>query len=260
VSIAFFIYVFQVLSGIDPVLFYTVDVFHSAGAQIDDYYSTIIIGTVQVVFAAFGAFMVEWFGRRILLLLSEAVMVFSLSLLGFYFYIKAENDGVAPEGGYWGFLPLGSLIIYTIAYSVGMGPVGYMIMGEILPHHVKGLAGCILTSLKWFMSFMMTKFFQDIILRLGNDGVYFLFGGFCLLGFIYIFLFVPETKGKTLDEIQAGFADKNDEVEALLGGNKYRPIAHSTPYNGRKTSLTTLPEIINKKKNYQSFPNANANV
>jgi hypothetical protein len=138
--------------------------------------------------------MVEYFGRRALLMLSEAIMVISLGFLGFYFYLKdVENGGVAPEG--WGFLPLTSLIVYTIAYSVGVGPVGYMIMGEILPHHVKGIAGCILTSLKWFMSFMMTKFFQDIIRTLGNDGAYWLFAGFCLLGFIYIFLFVPETRG-----------------------------------------------------------------
>jgi facilitated trehalose transporter len=149
--------------------------------------------------------MVEYFGRRILLMVSEAIMVLSLGFLGFYFYLKAENAGVSPEG--WGFLPLTSLIVYTIAYSVGVGPVGYMIMGEILPHHVKGLAGCILTSAKWFMSFAMTKFFQDIINGVGYDGCYWLFGGFCALGFFYIYFFVPETKGKTLDEIQEEFAD-----------------------------------------------------
>lgn len=83
--------------------------------------------------------MVEYFGRRGLLLLSEAVMVGSLGVLGFYFYLKAENGGVAPSGEWVGLLPLGSLILYTIAYSVGVGPVGYMIMGEILPHHVKAM-------------------------------------------------------------------------------------------------------------------------
>jgi len=132
-----------------------------------------------------------------------------LGFLGFYFYLKAENGGVSPEG--WGFLPLTSLIVYTIAYSVGVGPVGYMIMGEILPHHVKGLAGCILTSAKWFMSFAMTKFFQDIINGVGYDGCYWLFAGFCALGFFYILFFVPETKGKTLDEIQEEFSDSYAE-------------------------------------------------
>jgi len=80
--------------------------------------------------------MVEYFGRRILLMISEAIMVLALGFLGLYFYLKVENNDVPPEG--LGFLPLMSLIVYTIAYSVGVGPVGYMIMGEILPHHVKG--------------------------------------------------------------------------------------------------------------------------
>ncbi|ODM87329.1 Facilitated trehalose transporter Tret1-2 [Orchesella cincta] len=205
ISIAFIIYFFQVFSGIDPVLFYTVDIFSSSGANIDEYYSTIIIGSVQVIFATAGAFLVEYFGRRILLMISEMSMVCSFAVLGYYFFLKQQNGGVSPDGLGW--LPLTSLIIYVVAYSIGVGPVGYMIMGEILPHHVKGIAGCVLTSAKWFMSFAMTKFFLDIINLLGNAGCYWLFGGFCLLGFFYIFFFFPETKGKTLDEIQQEFAD-----------------------------------------------------
>lgn len=132
-------------------------------------------------------------------------MVLSLGVLGYYFFLKMQNNNVSPEGLGW--LPLSSLIIYVVAYSVGVGPVGYMIMGEILPHHVKGLAGCLLTSAKWFMSFAMTKFFLDLIYLLGDAGCYWLFAGFCLLGFFYIFFFVPETKGKTLDEIQREFSN-----------------------------------------------------
>lgn len=153
--------------------------------------------------ALFGAFLVEYFGRRVLLLISEMFMILALAVLGYYFLLKQQNGNVSPEGLGW--LPLSSLIVYTIAYSVGVGPVGYMIMGEILPHHVKGIAGCVLTSAKWFMSFAMTKFFLDLIRLLGDAGCYWLFGAFCLLGSLYIFFFVPETKGKTLDEIQREF-------------------------------------------------------
>lgn len=205
ISIAFLIYFFQVFAGIDPVLFYTVDIFASSGATIDEYSSTIIIGVVQVIFALCGAFLVEYFGRRVLLMISELCMVCSLAVLGYYFFLKQQNGNVSPEGLGW--LPLTSLIVYVVSYSIGVGPVGYMIMGEILPHHVKGAAGCVLTSIKWGMSFAMTKFFLDLIRFLGDAGCYWLFAGFCFLGALYIFFFVPETKGKTLDEIQAEFSN-----------------------------------------------------
>jgi hypothetical protein len=98
-----------------------------------------------------------------------------------------------------------------------------MIMGELLPHHVKGLASSILTSVKWLLGFVVTLFFEDILLVLGDDGGFWLFAGFCLAGGIFILFFVPETKGKTLEEIQKVFAKpraKRPERAPLLGGPK----------------------------------------
>lgn len=231
ISIAFLIYFFQVLAGIDPVLFYTVDIFSSAGATIDEYYSTIIVGSVQVVSALCGAFLVEYFGRRVLLIISELSMVLSLGVLGYFFFLKQQNDNVSPDGLGW--LPLTSLVVYVVSYSIGVGPVGYMIMGEILPHHVKGAAGCFLTSVKWGMSFAMTKFFLDLIDLLGDAGTYWLFGGFCLLGAMYIFCCVPETKGKTLDEIQNEFSN------SFVARRNTSGVSDTTPLlNPSDTSFT----------------------
>jgi hypothetical protein len=75
-------------------------------------------------------------GRRFLLLFSEAAMVLALGLLGLYFWLLAEDGGLEPRGLGW--LPVTTLGLYVLAYSVGLGPVGYTIMGEILPLQVKG--------------------------------------------------------------------------------------------------------------------------
>jgi facilitated trehalose transporter len=136
VFIGFMIYMFQVISGLDPVLVYTVDIFALAGADLDDYTSTIIIGTMQTMAGVVAASVVEKSGRRFLLLLSEGSMVVALSALGLYFYLKKANGGISPAGLGW--LPITTLAVYVVSYSVGMGPVGYTLMGELLPLQVKG--------------------------------------------------------------------------------------------------------------------------
>ncbi|ODM99725.1 Facilitated trehalose transporter Tret1 [Orchesella cincta] len=213
VSISFMVFVFQVICGLDPILIYTVDIFKSAGGgAVDEYSSTVIFGVIELIAGIMAAFFVDRTGRRFLLLVSEAVMVLSLASLGIFFFLRGSTLPITPTGvpanvdeSFIAWLPLTSLSIYILAYSIGLGPVGYLLMGEILPLRVKGLAGCLLTSGKWLLSFVVTKFFADIISLIGESGCYWLFAGFCCLGFVYIFFFVPETNGKTLEDIQRTF-------------------------------------------------------
>jgi len=222
VSISLVLFTLQVISGIDPILFYTVDIFRSAGSTLDEYYSTIIIGVVQVIGAIIGAALVERSGRKILLILSEIFMSASLMTLSLYFFIKRQNDGVSPAS--LGFLPLSSLIVFVLSYSFGVGPMSYLMLGELVPPQVKGLASCILTCIKWFISFILVKFFGDIVKAFGPDGGYMLFAIFCFLGLIYILFVVPETKGKSLDEIQAGFASNSTSVNHNELAIETRPL------------------------------------
>jgi len=136
VAIGFTLYMFQVLSGLDPVLVYTVDIFAAAGTSIDEYTSTIILGCIQTFAGVIAVSVVDRAGRRFLLLLSEIAMIISLTFLGLFFYLK-DNDPLEGQGPL-GWLPLTTLATYVLAYSVGLGPVGYTIMGEILPLQVKG--------------------------------------------------------------------------------------------------------------------------
>jgi len=184
-------------------------------------------------------------------MISEVSMVLSLSVLGYYFFLKQQNGDVPPEGLGW--LPLSSLIIYVVAYSVGMGPVGYMIMGEVLPHHVKGIAGCLLTSAKWFMSFAMTKFFLDLIDLLGNAGCYWFFGASSVVGFFYIFFFVPETRGKTLDEIQREFSNSYAARPARRNGAE---MDDSTPLLN-PSELSYSANVGQQGGGYQSLREGN---
>lgn len=108
------------------------------------------------------ASVVDRCGRRFLLLVSEALMVLALTLLGLYFHLKSQNGGVMPPGLGW--LPVTSLAIYVLSYSVGLGPVGYTLMGEILPLQVKGREIFLDYKNSYFylvMSFLFETLFQD---------------------------------------------------------------------------------------------------
>jgi len=138
--------------------------------------ASIIIGATQALTVLIVPFvLVEKLGRRSLLIISELVMFFSLLALGTFFYLKEQNGDVAPEYLTW--LPLVSLIIITIGYNVGLGPIPWVITSEILPNDVKELASACISISYWSLSFVAGKSFQDIKDTIGYKGVYWLSAG-----------------------------------------------------------------------------------
>ncbi|CAG7785042.1 unnamed protein product [Allacma fusca] len=192
------------LSGMDAVMFYTVDIFRSAGTHIDEHLSTNIVGAVQVAATVVAALVVDRCGRRILLIVSGLFMVISLTTIGLYFYLKSSDDARVSEGLGW--LPLASLIVYVISFSIGLGPVPCIMLGELLPPHVKGIAAGMIVISKWTLGFIITLMFQDMLSLLHESGCYWLFASITFLGVIYICFCVPETNGKSLEEIQLYFS------------------------------------------------------
>jgi len=191
---------FQQLSGINAVIFYTVQIFDSANVDLDPSVSTMIVGGVQIAATLASIFVVDRLGRRILLLFSDIVMCISLVALGLYF--KMKEDGNAANIGW---LPLISLILFIVAFSVGYGPLPWMMLGELLPPKVKGLTASIATMFNWFLSFLVTKFFANMLKSFGDAWSYWTFAIICAAGTVFVFIFVPETKGKSLDDIQKLF-------------------------------------------------------
>lgn len=119
---------FQQVSGINAVIFYTTAIFDAANTGIKAEIATIIIGVMQVVATFVSTMIVDRAGRRILLLISDAVMALCTLVLGIYFYMQNDNaDSVANLG--W--LPILSLAVFIICFSLGLGPVPWLMMGEL---------------------------------------------------------------------------------------------------------------------------------
>lgn len=189
---------FQQLTGIDAVIYYSVDIFNEAGSSLSSSVCTIIVGLLQLVSTYIPSVIVDRAGRRILLILSELGMAVSLLALSLHFTM--QNNGV--EVMWAGWIPLVALSVYIVAFSVGFGPLPWLIMAELLSTEAKVWVSSMAVCFNWSLTFAVTKLFPVVNHDLGPAITY---GGFCficVLGFGFVVLFVPETQGKSREDIQ----------------------------------------------------------
>ncbi|EZA57783.1 Facilitated trehalose transporter Tret1 [Ooceraea biroi] len=192
---------FQQFTGINVVLFYMQKIFIAAGSSVPTEQAPIVIGAVQLLASALTPIVVDRAGRRILLVFSGIGEVVSLCALGLYFYLKEVVQATdVLEQISW--LPVVALIVFISTYSVGWGSLPWAVMGEMFASNVKAKASGITVSVCWFLAFLITKFSSTMEEALGNYALFWTFGGFSILSVIFTVLLLPETKGKSLQEIQ----------------------------------------------------------
>lgn len=155
--------------------------------------------------------LIDRLGRKILLYTSSIAMIVSLMVLGCFFYMKNH----AMDTSAYGLVPLSSLVTYVIGFSLGFGPIPWLMMGEILPAKIRGSAASIATSFNWSCTFVVTKAFQDVVTLIGQEGTFWLFGIICIVGLIFVRLFVPETSGRSLEEIERGLTGPVRRMSAV---------------------------------------------
>lgn len=161
---------------------------------------SIIVCGVQVVVTVVSSILIERTGRKSLLLFSSSVMAICLCVLGLYFHMK--NDLTNEYIDHLGWLPVTSLVLYMITFSIGYGPIPWLMMGELFLPDFKGIATAISVMTNWVVAFVITKTFGSMIAMLGMDGTFWVFTGCMVLGTIYVAVLLVETKGKTTAEIQ----------------------------------------------------------
>ena len=181
---------------------------------------TIAVGAVQFVGTALACLLMDKAGRRILLWTTALGMCVSLLVLGIYFeiYIPPKDSGSASDtvsllGSISHSVPAKSiswlsilcLVLFNLIFALAWGPVPWLVMSEIFPLRVRGPASSFATMANWTLAFIVTKTYESMASALTIQGVYWFYAGCCFLGFIFVYLLLPETKGKTLEEIEALF-------------------------------------------------------
>lgn len=190
--------VFQQLSGICAVIGYNQTIFEMTGSSIPSEYSAILVGAVQLVSNLASAQLVEKAGRRMLLLISCLFSMISLVLLGGYFFMMSQ--GLDVEQISW--LPIASLITFMVAFNLGLANIPWVVLSELFPNNVKAISATVTTFFSFGLSFLVTVTFPFLSEGLGMPGTFWIFSTVLLCGFVFCITVVPETKGKSCQEIQ----------------------------------------------------------
>jgi len=184
--------VFQQFCGINVVFNYTSTIFESAGANLDrQLFETVAIGIVNLLFTLTAMWQVDKLGRKPLMLFG------SLGLSVLYIVLAC----LLGSGASAGFISL--FVLLAIAtYATSLGPVTWVLISEIFPNKVRGLATSVAVVSLWAAYFILVFTFPVLSKKLGTYGPFWLYAGICLAGFFFIRSKVKETKGKTLEELE----------------------------------------------------------
>ncbi|XP_061836450.1 solute carrier family 2, facilitated glucose transporter member 8 [Nerophis lumbriciformis] len=196
--------VFQQMTGINAIMFYAEDIFERAHFKESDL-ASVIVGLIQVVFTGVAALVMDKAGRKVLLVVSGVAMAISTAGLGVYFHLTSGPSPAGAPHSDLAWLALASISVFITGFALGWGPIPWLVMSEIFPLKVRGFASAVCVLTNWGMAFVVTKSFQDMMTLLTSAGTFWLFSSMCVLNLVFTMTLVPETKGKTLEQIEASF-------------------------------------------------------
>ena len=190
--------VFQQWCGINVIFNYAQEVFSSAGYSVNDImFNIVITGSVNLIFTFVAIFTVDKLGRKFLMLLGAGGLAGIYAVMGTLYYFHFQG---------W---PLLVLVILAIAcYSMSLAPVTWVVLSEIFPNKIRGAAMSVATIGLWAACFILTYTFPLLNNAFGASGTFWLYGIICISGFVFIFKKLPETKGKSLEEIEHQLLNK----------------------------------------------------
>ncbi|KAJ1526330.1 hypothetical protein ONE63_009479 [Megalurothrips usitatus] len=199
---------FQQVSGIDTVIFYTVEIFMATDGAINEYLATIIIGLVQLVCTMLSVLVIDKTGRRPLLLASGAITALAMALVGTYFYLHERGQAQGL-----GLLPVGSLVLFMVGFSIGYANIPFLLMGELLPVRQRSVLSSLAGSFNLGTMFLVIKTYPSLRHAMGTDGTFWLYSALCIASCVFVAVLLPETKGKTLDEIEHYFEGEHQKAK-----------------------------------------------
>jgi SP family xylose:H+ symportor-like MFS transporter len=197
--------VFQQFVGINVVLYYAGNIFRNMGASTDSsLMQTIIVGIVNLSFTVVAILTVDKFGRKPLMIIGSIGMAISMIALGFTFFFGQTGGELTPTQGIFALI---FMLLYTAAFAMSWGPVCWVILAEMFPNSIRG-AMSIAVAAQWIANWVVSLTFpmmnDNIALTNSfNHGFsYWIYGVMGIISAIFMWKLVPETKGKTLEEME----------------------------------------------------------
>ena len=223
-------FVFQQIGGVSAVFAFAAAIFSEAGVANPRVMSIYAVGVVGVIGNFSIVFVVDSIGRRTLLILSGAGMCIACAMLGIHFFITrpslcSSNDfnnnstslmldttnaptTSAPCNSHFAPLAIASLVLYRFSYSIGLGPIPYILLSEMLPLSVRGFASGLVGTVMWLTVSAVAGLYLKYVELVEQWFVMWTFALFNLLSVLFTIVFIPETKGKSIEELERKFAKK----------------------------------------------------
>jgi SP family galactose:H+ symporter-like MFS transporter len=190
--------IFQQVTGINTVIYYAPTILQSAGipSASGAILATAGIGLVNVVMTVVAMLLIDRVGRRPLLLGSLAGMTLALAVLGFGFLASTSTASLAG-------LSVACLMVFVGAFAIGLGPIFWLLIAEIYPLRVRGLAMSVATTANWASNLVVSLTFLTLLQALGPANTFWLYGLVTIAAWYFAFRLVPETRGRPLEEIES---------------------------------------------------------
>ncbi|CAL4187451.1 unnamed protein product, partial [Meganyctiphanes norvegica] len=195
--ILFFVCFIAQFTGNFVVVNFTVNIFQAANLNIDPYICSIIIGALRVLGTVVYLCIIDRLGRKVVFITSFLVLAISSGIFGVYFFLQQQGTDISNLG--W--LPLMCLIIFSLFSCIGH-PVIPIMIGELLPTSIRSLGFNLLVATIFLGIFVVSQTYPPMALSMGVHGTFWLYSCSCIVVVSIIAIFVPETKGKSLEEIE----------------------------------------------------------
>ena len=184
--------VFQQWCGINVIFNYAEEIFSAAGYSVSDMLLNIVItGIVNLVFTFVAMRTVDRWGRRKLMITGSLGLALIYFMLGGCYFFGLQG------------IPVLIMVILAIAiYAMSLAPITWVILSEIFPNRIRGMAMAVATTALWVACFVLTYTFPILNEVLNASGTFWVYAAVCLAGFLFIFKKLPETKGKSLEEVE----------------------------------------------------------
>lgn len=185
--------IFSQVTGINAIMYYAPEIFKSTGdGSSSALLQTILVGVVNVLFTIVAIKYVDKAGRKKLLMIGTAGMAICLAIIGSAFFMGAVK----------GYLILITILIYIAFFALSLGPLTFVVIAEIFPNKSRGKAMSICLFFLWTAVYFVSQFFPIFLESIGSAYTFWLFMIMSIIAFVFVWKIVPETKGKSLEEIE----------------------------------------------------------
>ena len=196
VVVGIFLAVFSQITGINAIMYYAPEIFKSIGFGTESaLFQTVIIGSFNVVFTFVAIWLIDRLGRKTLLFYGVLGMAICLLCIGLVFQLGQSN-------GPWVLI---FILGYIASFAASLGPIPWVMISEIFPTKTRGVAMSMAVLVLWAAVYLVTQFFPILLESIGGAFTFWIFMVNAIILLVFVWLKVPETKGKTLEEIERGW-------------------------------------------------------